>query len=215
MFSSRGAASPLIITTIILAVLALALVAFGVWSYTNYLDYKNNADAKIDKAVNQAKTAQKTEDEASFAEREKSPLRQFSAPEDFGQVIFDFPKTWSVYIGEEGSRSGSFEVYFHPGAVVSTSKKTPYALRLSIASKAYEEVLKTFQAQINKGDLRASTVTVNNESGTRLDGTFAGSLKGAMVLLKLRDKTIQVYTESEDFIGDFNNIILPSLKFNP
>jgi len=36
-----------------------------------------------------------------------------------------------------------------------------------------------------------------------------------MILLPLRDKTLKISTESQQFVGDFDNIILANLKFVP
>ena len=38
---------------------------------------------------------------------------------------------------------------------------------------------------------------------------------GAMLIIPVRDKTLQIYTESSDYLSDFNNIVLPSLTFVP
>lgn len=214
MQHQSGAASASVITAIVLGLLVALLGVFGVWAYINYLDQKNNVDAKVVQAVTLAQTEQKAEDEAAFAEREKSPVSQFTGPEDLGKVNFNYPRTWSVFIGDDGAK-GTYESYYNPGAVVSPNKKTPYALRLTILDKDYEAVLKTYQPEVAKGELKASPITVNDQAGTRLDGTFSATVKGSMVLLKLRDKTIMIYTESQDFLNDFNTTVIPSLKFNP
>lgn len=214
MQHQSGAASASVITAIVLGLLVALLGVFGVWAYINYLDQKNNVDAKVAQAVTVAQTTQKAEDEAIFAEREKSPVSQFVGPEDLGKVSFNYPRTWSVFIGDDGAK-GTYEAYYNPGSVVSPTKKIPYALRLTILDKDYEAVLKTYQPEVAKGDLKASPITVDDQVGTRLDGTFSATVKGSMVLLKLRDKTIMIYTESHDFLNDFNTTVISSLKFNP
>jgi hypothetical protein len=35
-----------------------------------------------------------------------------------------------------------------------------------------------------------------------------------MVLFKIRDKTLQLYTQSNNFQGDFDNTVLKTLEFN-
>jgi len=59
----------------------------------------------------------------------------------------------------------------------------------------------------------------NVQPGTRLDGainqTQTGAQNGSLVVIKIRDKTLKIYTESTDFVGDFNNVILSNLTFVP
>jgi hypothetical protein len=35
------------------------------------------------------------------------------------------------------------------------------------------------------------------------------------VVIKVRDKTLKIYTESPQYLSDFNNIVLKSLSFAP
>lgn len=213
MRHEQGSIGAPIITATVLGVVAVLLGAFGIWAFMNYMDQKNNVDAKIVDAVAIAQTEQKADDEIVFAEREKSPVKKFTGPDDFGKVTFDYPKTWSVFIGEDNK--AKYESYFHPNAVVAPARKVPYALRLTISGEQYETALKGYQAKVAAGDLKASPVTVNGQVGTRLDGEFSPTVKGAMVLLKIRDKTITIYTEAEDYLTDFDSTVIPSLTFNP
>lgn len=205
----------LLVMTIALSVATVALAGFGFWAFTNYQEQKNNVDGITAERVSVAQAEQKAVDEASFLEREKLPVRQFVGPSDLGQVTFDFPKTWSVYIGEDASNGGTYEAFFHPGAVVNQAELQPYALRLSIVDGTYENILASFQGNIDAGLVKSSSVTVDGQTGIRLDGQINENFKGSMIVLKSRDKTIELYTEAEAFLGDFNNIVLPSLKFNP
>ena len=98
-----GSANPLLVASILLALLSAGLAGFGIWSYTNYLDQKNNTDAKIETAVTKAKSVQAAVLEKDFVEREKQPYTKFNGPDDLGHVSFDYPKTWSVYVEKNGS----------------------------------------------------------------------------------------------------------------
>lgn len=210
----RGEVNPLLIISIVLTVLVLGLGSFSIWAYVNYTDQKNNVDQKISAAVADAKRQQTLEDEAKFAEREKQPTRQFTGPEDLGRVQVNYPKTWSVYVDKDGGGSANYEAYFATSVVPPIASKTPYALRITIAKKSYEDVLREYQEMVKKGDLKSSPVTLQGQTGTRLDGKFSKEISGSMVLFKVRDKTLQVYTQSPTFTPDYDNIILPSLIFN-
>lgn len=210
----RGEVNPLLLISIVLTVLVLGLGSFGIWSYVNYSDQKNNVDQKISAAVAVAKQQQTTADQASFAEQEKQPTRQFTGPDDLGRVQLSYPKTWSVYVDKDGSNNTNYEAYFAAGVVPPIDSKVPYALRITVENKTYDDVLKAFQDTVKKGDLKSSPVTLQGQTGTRLDGNFSKTVSGSMVLFKVRDKTLEVYTQSPTFASDYNNIILPSLIFN-
>lgn len=206
-----GLVHPLLVTAIVLGVFTIGLGGFSVWAFLNYQDQKNNVDAKIEVAVSDAKREQAVADRAEFVEQEKVPTRQLIGPADLGQVKFSYPKTWSVYIDKQSS---GYEAYLHPLTVPPLTSGAPYALRVTITSTKYESVLGAFNERVKQGQLKASPVTVVGVDGTRLDGAFSNSVRGSMVLFKIRDKTLQVYTQLTDFQGDFDNIVLKSLEFN-
>jgi hypothetical protein len=212
--SESGEVNPLLVISIVLTVLVLGLGSFGIWAFVNYSDQKNNVDQKIAAAVADAKRQQIIDDEAKFAEREKQPTRQFAGPDDWGTIRFNYPKTWSVYVDKNGSGNSNYEAYLSVGPVPPISGNNQYALRVTMEKKSYESVIASFQDLVKKGDLKSSPVTIQGEAGTRLDGKFTKDLSGSMVLFKVRDKTLEVYTQSPSFASDYNDIILPSLTFN-
>lgn len=209
-----GAANPLLIASVILALFSAGLAGFGIWSYTNYLDQRNNTDAKIEKAVTAAKQTQANELEKDFLEREKQPYDKFNGPDDLGHVTFDYPKTWSLYVADNGA-TGDYEAYLNPGSVPAVSNSQPYATRVLVSSKGYEETLKSFESSTKKGSLKSSPITVNGFTGVRLDGTFSKEREGSSVIFKVRDKSLIISTDATTFKNDFDAIILKSLDFNP
>lgn len=211
--NQQGLIHPLLLSTIVLAVFVVGLGAFGIWSFLNYQDQKNNVDAKVTAAVADAKRQQSAEDEQLFAEREKEPTRQLVGPEDLGRVTLNYPKTWSVLITKDGSNN-QYEVYMNPGVVLAPASKNIYALRVIVEGKSYESIVAEYQDLVKKGDLKATPIAIEGKNGTRLDGNFSKDVQGSMVIFKVRDKTLRVFSESRTFQADFDNIILKSLKFN-
>lgn len=209
-----GGANPLVISNILLAVLAVAFGSVMVWALINYNDQKVNVDSKIDHAVTDAKKVQIDEDEKKFLEREKAPYDQFVGPEDLGRITFNYPKTWSAYLGKATS-SGELEAYLHPGVVPFVSVGQQYAVEVKVIRRSYELTLKSYEAIVKKGDLKSTPVVLNGFSGVRLDGKFSKEIEGSMVVFKLRDKTLTVATDAATFRPDYDNIILKSLDFNP
>lgn len=211
--NSAGFVSASVVLSILFGLLFVGASGFGVWAFMNYQDQKDNVDAKIASAVKVAKDEQSKEDETVFAEKEKQPTRQLIGPVDLGALSLDYPKTWSVYLENNGSGS-QFSAILHPGAVTSTQQRAPYALRVNVVNSTYENMVATYQSQVNGGSLKALPIKLNDTDGLRIDGKFSDTITGSMVLFKIRDKTLTLLTESPTFVPDFDKIILPSLKFN-
>ena len=201
----------LAISTLVIAGLIIFVVAFAglaIWAYVNYTDQKDNVDAKISKAVATAEKEQGDELEAKFIEREKEPNRSFGGPSDYGSLGFKYPKTWSVYIDDDGSSSKAFTAYLNPGTVPSAKDdKARYALRVTISNDKYEDVIDDFKDDVEDGKLKSSVAKVNGQTGTRLDGNFTKDLRGSAVIYKIRDKTLTIQTDADTFKPDFENII--------
>lgn len=210
-----GAVHPLLVSSIILGFLMVVFAGFAIWAFTNYMDQKNNVDAKIEVAVSEAKKTQSEADEKIYLEREKQPYLQFNGPDDLGHVTFSYPKTWSVYVSKNGADGSEYEAYFHPVSVPTISNAQAYAARLVVSDNTYEDSVDDYESAVKKGDLKSSPITVNGFSGIRLDGTFSKTRAGSAVLFKVRDKTLAIFTDATAFQGDFDNVIVKSLDFNP
>lgn len=206
---------------IFLVVGLIISLVFAGWAFSSRQEYKNNADKKTAVAVEAAKKVQADELQKAFAEQEKLPIKTYRGSVTYGTVTYDYPKTWSAYVDESAS-SQLINGYFYPGILPSLQSKTAYALRVELVSSDYASILTKYDSQIKAGGLKASAYTppkmvgvTNVQPGTRLDGALDPSTNGSMVIIKVRDKTLQVYTQSNDFLNDFNNIVLTSLSFAP
>ncbi len=212
--NQSGSVNPLLIASIVLGLFAAGFAGFSIWAFSNYMDQKNNTDAKISVAVENSKKAQASELEKQFVEREKQPYEVFTGPDDLGSVSFNYPKTWSVYVAKDGT-NGSYEAYLNPGTVPTISNTQPFATRVVIDSKSYDDALKSFEGLVKKGTLKSSPITVNGFTGVRLDGAFSASRQGSSVLFKVRDKTLIISSDAAAFKPDFDTVIVTSLDFNP
>jgi len=210
-----GAVHPLLISSVILGLLAVVFAAFSIWAYTNYVDHRDNVAEKVEAAVTTAKKEQSLTDEKLYLEREKQPYLQFAGPTDLGHVTFSYPKTWSMYVANNGTSGEDYEAYLNPVSVPPVESDQPYAARVVMSSKTYEDSLQSYESTVKKGDLKSSPITVNGFSGIRLDGQFSKTRAGSAVVFKVRDKTLTISTDSEMFKADFDNAIVKSLDFNP
>lgn len=195
--------------------IASTVIVGGVltWALINYFDQKNTVDSKVSSAVSVAKKEQADSDEAKFTQRDKQPNRQFVGPDDYGRVSFDYPKTWSVYVANDASVGSSYQAYLNPVSVPAISVNTQYALRVTIETKDYDQVINSYTALVKKGDLKSSVVKASDQNGTRLDGSFSSNIRGSAVIFKIRDKTVTIRTDADTFSADFNALVA-TIQFN-
>jgi hypothetical protein len=196
-----------VITSIFLGILVLVFGSIMIWALVNYNDAKNSLDIKKQQAAQVARDDQKTKDQAIFDEKEKDPLKEFVGPEDLGRVSFKYPKTWSVYVDSIGGGGTAYQAYLNPNVVPSTQGQNKFALRVSIISQGYNQVLEQYAGLVKQGKLRSAIVTTSGYDGTRLDGSFSQTVQGSAVIFKIRDKTLVLRTDSPSFQTDFDNIV--------
>jgi len=202
-----------LILTIVFITTTLAAIGGGVWAYMNYLDQKDNTDAKISTAVTSAVKQRADTDAANFIKQEKQPNRQFAGPDDYGRLAFEYPKTWSVYVNKDTSSSETYEAYFNPASVPPVRSDTQYALRVTIEQKDVEKVLASYDSLVKKGDLKTSAVKADDTDGTRIEGNFTKDIRGMAVIFKIRDKTVTIRSDAETFRSDFDALVA-TITFN-
>lgn len=208
----------LVIGLLSVALIATAIVAFMI--YSSRADYKNNTDQKIAAAVKDAEAKQAAKLQQEFAEAAKSPYKTYRGSVTFGTVTFDYPKSWSVYVAA-ASTEQPINAYFHPDQVPALDSDAAYGLRLELVDFEYNDALAEFESAIGDGSVKAKAYIPpkmkdisNTQPGVRLDGTIDTEQQGSMVILRVRDKTLKLYTLSNDFRADFENV-LASLTFIP
>jgi len=216
----RGSMDALLLPLIIVAVLFVSAASFGVWAFMGRQDYKNNSDAKVEAAVTANTKKVQAEDKVKYDEEAKLPLRIFKGPDSYGSLSISYPKTWSAYM-EASTSSVPLDMYFHTDYVPAIQAKQTYRLRAQIVDKTYDKELERYQSNIAKGTIKAAAYSlpkVKDAIGTRLDGAVMlnnTAATGSMVIVPLRDKTLEIWTESPDFLADFNDIVLPNVTFVP
>lgn len=197
-------------TTILISSLVFLLVVLGglaIWSLLQYNEAKTDLDGKLAVARAEAAKEQADKDAEEFFERDKEPNRQFVGPDDYGRVVFDYPKTWSVYVAKDASGGGNYEAYLNPVLVPTVKNSERYALRVTIEDRDYDSAIDEYQGLVKKGDLKSSAISINGVNGTRLDGNFTKDIRGSAVLFKIRDKVLTVKTDAETFKKDFDKLI--------
>lgn len=217
--SQGGYVSGMLISLLLTIVLLLASIGFGVWAFAGRQDYKNNSDQKAAVAAEEAKKAAERAEAARYAEEAKNPLKTYKAPSQYGGVSVQYPKTWSGYVIEDGTRSQSVDGYFHQDVVPDVgSRSSTFGLRVQVVDQAYDKAVKAYDSKVNSGQLAAAPYEfpkVPGVIGMRFDGQVENDKQGSMIIVPMRNLTLRVWTESPNFLSDFNNIILPNLSFSP
>lgn len=183
------------------------------WALINYFDQKDNVDTKVSSAVATAVKDQADKDAAAYEKLENDPTRTFAGPEDYGELTFKYSKAWSVYVDKDASSGDMYQAYLNPVTVPPVSSSQRYALRVTIQTKDYEDVIDSFQTLVKRGDLKSSSVKVGGADGTRLDGNFTKDIRGSAVVFKIRDKTVTLRTDANTFKDKFNALI-KTVTFN-
>lgn len=199
----------------VLLVVTLALSGFGFWAYANYIDHKNNVQEKVEAAVKESNEAMQKKMELEFLEREKEPYKVYESPSELGSVRVTYPKTWSAFMDEKIRGTTALDGYLHPGTVKSDNSGLRYALRVEIVNKDYSKEVSEYQKKADKGEVKASNVVISEIAGVRFDGTIAKDVQGAIILIPTRDKVLKVWTESTEYLADYNEVIIKHLSFIP
>lgn len=214
----RGAINSWLIAFIVTLLITLIALGFGLWAFSGRQEYKNKVDEKVAIAVADAETANSLKKDTEFAEKEKNPLRTYTGPATYGSLSISYPKTWSAYVDETAKSNLPLSGELNPSFVPGLQSNLPVALRFTVSSTNYSSVVKTFDSLVKTGKIKVTPYKsdkVPSVIGVRLDGEVSTGKQGSMVIVPLRDKTLQVWTDSPQFVPDFNTIILPNMVFVP
>jgi hypothetical protein len=203
------------IVAVIMSVLFTGALAFGVWAFAGMVDNQTNLDEKIAAASTVAVQKAESEKEVEFAAREKNPYKTYTGSATYGSLTFDYPKNWSVF-AENSTSATILDFYAHP-ELIPGFKDTNFAFRAQIIDKEYADELKSFDAKAKSGKVTVTAFrpdTAPEQLGAIIVGEIDSGKQGTLVLLPQRDKTFRLFTESQDYLNDYANII-KSVTFVP
>lgn len=195
-----------IIVTIISGLVAITFIGLFIWMYNKWNDADTNVNGQIESAVAIARSEAIAETEKTFEEREKKPYKTFSGPADLGSLNFEYPKTWSLYEAEDASKGGEYYAYFNPDKVLPISEN-PLALRVMILSEAYDSYIQNYQGKVEDGSMTLTVAPVGGSNANIYRGLLENDYQGIAAVLKIRDKTVVIQTDSLVFTDDFNTIL--------
>ncbi len=219
--NQSGQMNVLLIPLILLMILFIGAGSAAAWAYMSRQDYKYNADQKAAVAAEQARKEEAIKKDLEHAEIEKNPFTTYKGPSAYGSVSVTYPKTWSTYVHSTTANNSLLDAYFSPRFVPSVQDQgAVYSLRIKVVQQDYVSVVKQLESSVKSGDVTAQPFAfprVPDVVGTRVDGTITQSkkTKGIKIIMPLRDKALEIYSESPEFANDFNTIIIPNLTFSP
>ena len=216
--NQQGALDVWIIVFIVTLLLFLGSAGFGVWAFGSRQNYKNHTDKIVNDAVAVARQQEDAKEKIQLAEDEKQPLRQYQGPATYGSIVVMYPKSWSGYVDETGSSGNVIDGYFFPNIVPGLQSQKDFALRISVVNQSYSSVMQQYGSYATAGKATVSAYRlplVQAVLGSRVVGALNPGQQDDMIVLPLRDKTLEVSTQSTEFSNDFNTYILKNLSFSP
>ena len=199
---------------IVVSLLAVLFIGLFIWMWVKWNDASTNVNGKVDVAVAEAKNELQAKLESEFEEKEKYPYRVFTGPTDLGELSFEYPKTWSLYVQSSANRGGDYAAYLNPGQVNVAQDDTVMALRVSIKGTLFDQAISDFAEKVRSGDMTLSTTVVNGNNVNVYTGKLDNEYQGIICVFKLRDKTVMLQTDSTSVFSDDFYRILKTVKFN-
>lgn len=214
-----GAVSGVVVSLIFSVLLLIGAIGFAGWAFTSRQDYKDNSDAKAAVAVDKAKQELGKTKDLEFAQKYKQPLIAYNGPEASGSLKIMYPKTWSGYVDPGGASGASLDGYFAPGVVPTIqSQSSVFSLRVQVSSRTYAQAVSDLDGQRQAGKLTATAYALPKLpkiTGVKVVGQLSNQKNVTMVILPLRSQTLQIWTEGDQYIKDFEDLILPNFSFSP
>lgn len=199
---------------IVVSLLAVLFIGLFIWMWVKWNDASTNVKGKVDVAVAEAKNELQTKLESEFEEKEKYPYKVFTGPTDLGELSFEYPKTWSLYVQSSANRGGDYAAYLNPGQVNVVQDDTVMALRVSIKGTLFDQAISDFAEKVRSGGMTLSTTVVNGNNVNVYTGKMDNEYQGIICVFKLRDKTVMLQTDSTSVFSDDFYRILKTVKFN-
>lgn len=217
--NQRGAINMLLIPLIIVLLFFMGSLGFAFWAFSERQHYKTESDQEVAAAVQTAIKATQDTDAKKYAEEAKEPYDTYIGPAAYGNITVNYPKTWSAYVAEAERGGNPVTGYFQPNVVPSiTDQENTYALRIELVQRSYDSVLSQFKTLAKTSKVTVAPYKLDKVPsvvGSRIEGQITPKKQGTMIVLPLRNMTLKIWTESNDFKGDLDTHILPNLSFVP
>jgi hypothetical protein len=215
----RGGINILLIPLILTVFILVCVLGFAFWAFGERATYKNDSDKLVAKAVAEAVADTQQTDALKYAEEAKKPYDTWIGDAAFGNVTINYPKTWSGYVVEKPTGGKPISAFYNPSVVPDANNPdNTFALRVELVQQSYDSVVTSFGGSLKTGKVTLQPYTlakVPSVVGSRIEGQITAKKQGSMIVLPVRNATLKIWTESNDFKGDLDTHILPNLSFVP
>lgn len=197
-------------------IISLVLLGTTIWSYSRFADERDNTDKKVVAAEARAREDQRVETTLELEEANKLPFRTYLGPANLSGIKVSYPKSWSAYVDEANSSATvELALTLHPNIIQAFSVDSRYAFRLELVDSPYSDVTLQYERLVETQQIQAQGFELLETTGVRFDGEISNAVFGTMIILPIRDKSLKVWTESNDYLDDFETIVTENLEFNP
>lgn len=204
------------IIAVLMTVGFVTALGFGLWAFMGKQENQTNLDKKIADASAVAVAKAEEAKEKVFTEREKDPFKTYTGSATFGSLSFSYPKSWSIYQDEKTSDT-ILNFFGQPNFISGLESSSVFAFRAQILSSSYDSEASKLQKLVESGKLTVVAFQPKNVPttvGLLATGELAKDKVGRLLILPQRDKTFKFWTESNDYLNDFNRII-ETINFVP
>lgn len=215
---SKGYVNTLVMPLVVIGIVAIAAIIFGVWAFNGRQNYKNNAQQLINAAVQAEKNKEISLLTQKFKVENENPFTSYTGPQQYGSVYIGYPKNWSGYVDNTGTDGNPIDVYFSPGVVPAVGgQNSIYPLRMEINANSYSTQLAAYTNVQQSDNLTITPYKLKNVNvvGVMITGQILQNIQGVLVMFPLRTNTLELWTESPQYINLFENQILPTVTFHP
>lgn len=202
-----------IIIVILVSLLAAVFIGLFIWMLVKWRTAYDDVQGQIDEAVVEAVNTKAEELETEFAEQEKYPYKTFAGPADYGELSFEYPKTWSAFTDKDASSGGDYEAYLNPDVVPMITSTQIFSLRVTIKDSSFDSVTKSYETLVKNNKVTMTVRPVGGENANIYTGLLDNKFQGIAAVFKIRDKTAIIRTDAMIFEEDFTRV-LDTVKYN-
>lgn len=199
-----------IILIIFIFLIAIAAIVGAVYCYTQYdaLNREVSADRAI--KVDDAKKEQAEIDNQNYEKKSAKTTREFTGPNNFGALTFEYPKEWNVYIDNDSSTEPTFAAYFSPD-YAKPIKGDNQGLEFKINSANYDNQIKQYTHNL----ISSQAYNQNGLTGTMFTGKLdkkEDSKTGVAVVIKINNYSATIMTRDYETYGEAFDKIISTLS---
>lgn len=198
------------IILVVVCLIAAGAIVVAVIFFMRYHELQTSYESDLALEVAEVEKTKQEEINAAVKDYADKQTTEFTGPSDYGSISFQYPKSWNVYVDNDGSKNSDYKSYFSPNVVSPINDSdSRYALRFFIYNRSYEDVSRTYNEKTKNGELSSSVFSADggNITGMRYEGMVDNDINGVIILIKVNDKTVELRTDSASYRANFDALV--------